>query len=154
MTENAPVKKPRGPGRRFKPGQSGNPAGSRTGSRPKALLALDALGEGRASAIVDAMAERATQGDVQAASLLLARCWPVRKGGRPTPLDLPPQRTAADLTAATSAIVAAMADGTLTAEEAAAATTVLTAHRAALETADLEARIAKLENAAAKARSS
>ena len=136
--------KPRG--RPFQPGQSGNPAGARTGSRPKVVLALDALGEGRVTEIVEAMAECAVQGDVQAAALILSRIWPQRKG-RPTPMALPPVRSAADLTAATGALIAAMADGTLTAEEAQAAAAVMQVHRAALETLELDARVAALEAA-------
>ena len=48
---------------RFKPGQSGNPAGRRAGSRSKVLVALDALGEGEAENIVKAMVEKAKGGD-------------------------------------------------------------------------------------------
>jgi hypothetical protein len=47
---------------RFKPGQSGNPAGRRAGSRSKVLSALDALGEGEAESIVKAMIEKAKGG--------------------------------------------------------------------------------------------
>jgi len=140
------AKKRRGAGRPFQPGQSGNPRGMASGSRPRALLALDALGEGRAEEIIHAMAERAAQGDVSAATLILSRIWPPRRG-RPTPLELPPVKTPADLTAATGALIAAMADGTLTAEEAQAAAAVMQVHRAALEAVELEARIAALEAA-------
>jgi hypothetical protein len=139
-------KKRRGPGRPFVKGRSGNPTGARTGSRPRALLALDALAAGQASAILDAMVAKATEGDVSAATLILSRAWPQRKG-RPTPLELPPVKTPADLTAATGALIAAMADGTLTAEEAQAASAVLAVHRQAVETLELEARIARLEEA-------
>ena len=48
---------------RFKPGQSGNPAGRRAGSRSKVLVALDALGEGEAESIVKALIEKAKGGD-------------------------------------------------------------------------------------------
>ena len=138
------VTKPRG--RPFPPGVSGNPAGPRTGARPKAALALDALAEGKSNAILDAMIAKAIEGDVQAAALNLNLAWPLRKG-RPTPLDLPPVRTPADLTTATGALIAAVASGELSAEEAQAVSAVLTVHRTALETLELEARIAALEAA-------
>jgi hypothetical protein len=125
---------------------SGNPKGAPTGSRNRATLALDALAEGQASAILDAMVERAKAGDVPAATLILSRAWPQRKG-RPTPVALPQMKTPADLTAATGALVAAMATGDLTAEEAQAAAAVLAVHRAALETADIETRVRALEAA-------
>ena len=127
-------------------GQSGNPQGKRSGSRHRATLALDALAEGEADAILDAMVARAKEGDVPAASLILGRVWPQRRG-RPTPLDLPPVRTPADLTAATGALIAAVASGELSAEEAQAVSAVLTVHRTALETLELETRIAALEAA-------
>ena len=144
----ATPKRGRGPGRPFVKGQSGNPAGARTGSRPRVLLALDALAQGAADAILDAMVARAKEGDVPAASLILGRIWPQRKG-RPTPIDLPPVRTPADLTAATSALIAAVASGELSAEEAQAVSAVLAVHRTALETLDLETRVASLEAAKA-----
>ena len=117
MSDPAANGAPKQRGRPFKPGQSGNPRGTRAGSRNRATLALDALGEGEASDVLHAMVERAKAGDTAAATLILSRAWPQRKG-RPTVLDLPPVRTAADLTAATGALLAAMADGTLTPEEA------------------------------------
>ena len=136
------VKKVRG--RPFPPGVSGNPAGPRTGARPKAALALDALAEGKSNAMLEAMVAKAIEGNVQAAALILNRAWPQRRG-RPTPLDLPPVRTPADLTAATGALIAAVASGELSAEEAQAVSAVLAVHRTALETLDLEVRVAALE---------
>ena len=141
-----PLKPRRVPGRPFPKGVSGNPAGAPRGSRNRATLALDALAEGEASDVLRAMVERAKGGDTAAATLILSRAWPQRKG-RPTVLDLPAVKTASDLTAATGALVAAMADGTLTPEEAQAAAAVLQTHRAALETLELEARVAALEAA-------
>ena len=146
MSDPAANGAPKQRGRPFKPGQSGNPRGTRAGSRNRATLALDALAEGEASDVLRAMVERAKAGDTAAATLILSRAWPQRKG-RPTVLDLPPVRTAADLTAATGALLAAMADGTLTPEEAQATASVMQIHRQAIETAELEARVVALEAA-------
>jgi hypothetical protein len=139
---------PKQRGRPFKPGQSGNPRGTRAGSRNRATLALDALAEGEASDVLKATVERAKGGDTSAAALILSRVWPQRRG-RPTPMPLPPVKTPADLVGATGALIAAMAAGDLTAEEAQAAASVLQVHRAALETLELEARVAALEAAKA-----
>jgi Family of unknown function (DUF5681) len=139
-------KKRRGPGRPFPKGTSGNPKGSPAGSRNRASRALDALAEGEVSDILTAMAERAKGGDVPAAALILSRAWPPRKG-RPTPLNLPPVKTAADLTAATGVVIEAVADGALTAEEAHSIAAVLRFQQTALETLDHEKRIAALEAA-------
>jgi uncharacterized protein DUF5681 len=141
-----PAKKRRGPGRPFEKGASGNPAGGRRGSRPRVLVALDALGEGRAEEIITAIADRAAQGDTAAAALILSRVWPQRKG-RPTPLPLPAVRTAADTTAALGAVVAAVAEGTLTPDEAQSVSAVLEVQRKAIETQELERRIVALEAA-------
>ena len=146
MSDPAANGAPKQRGRPSKPGQSGNPRGTRAGSRNRATLALDALAEGEASDVLRAMVERAKAGDTSAGALILGRVWPQRKG-RPTPLDLPAVKSAADLTTATAALIAAMAQGQLSAEEAAAAAAVMQVHRAALETLDLEQRVAALEGA-------
>ncbi len=65
----------------------------------------------------------------------------------PPPLSLPEVRTAADTTAALGAVVAAVADGTLTPDEAQSVAAVLEAQRKAVETLELERRIAALESA-------
>lgn len=152
MTDE-PTDKPkkRVPGRPFPKGVSGNPKGAPTGSRNRATLALDALAEGEASDVLKAMVERAKGGDVSAATLILSRAWPARKG-RPTPMALPEVKTPGDLVAATGALVGAMASGDLTAEEAQAAASVLAVHRQALETVEIEARVRALEAAKEAAR--
>ena len=88
-TEKTGDQQERGPGGRFREGQSGNPAGRRPGSRNRASLVLDALADGEAEAVLQAMVRRAVEGDVKAAEIVLGRAWPVRKG-RPVSLDLPP----------------------------------------------------------------
>jgi hypothetical protein len=109
-------------------------------------VALDALGEGRVTEIVEAMIERAVQGDVSAASLILSRAWPPRKG-RPTPIKLPmgAGAGATDLAAAAGAVVAAVADGTLTPEEAESVARVLETQRRSIEALDIERRLSALE---------
>ena len=117
----------RGPGGRFREGQSGNPAGRRPGSRNRASLVLDALADGEAEAVLQAMVRRAVEGDVKAAEIVLGRAWPVRKG-RPVSLDLPPVSTASGAATAFGEVLAALAEGRLTPEEAGAVTGLLEAH--------------------------
>ncbi len=131
---------------RFKPGQSGNAAGRPAGARSTRMLALDALAEGRAEDVVNALIVKAVEGDVQAAGLILARVWGPRKG-RPVNVDLPAVRDASGVSAALAAVVAAMSEGRLTPDEAQSVATVLDGQRRAVETADLEARVAALETA-------
>ena len=134
----------RGPDGRFPGGQSGNPAGRRPGSRNRASLVLDALAEGEAEAVLQAMVERAKEGDLKAAEIVLARAWPVRKG-RPVALALPAVDTASGAAAAFAEVLAALAEGRLTPEEAGAVTTLLEAHVRALEAAGRRREHGKME---------
>ncbi|MCV3734983.1 DUF5681 domain-containing protein [Rhizobium sp. TRM96647] len=134
---------------RFKPGQSGNPSGRRAGSRSKVLVALDALGEGEAEAIVLAMVEKAKDGDATAARTILDRIWPARKGAR-LQFDLPEVAKADELPGAIAAVTRQMADGEISPDEGAAIVTLLEAHRKAIETSELAARVAALEERLAK----
>jgi hypothetical protein len=137
---------PRQRGRPWPKGTSGNPTGPRTGSRNKATLALDALAAGEASDVLRAMVDRAKAGDVSAATLILSRVWPARKG-RPVELVFPPLHRAADLVAALAAVAEAMARGELSPDEAHLVADVLEVQRRSIETADLEQRLVVLETA-------
>lgn len=141
MADNA-EKKQRG--RPFKPGQSGNPAGCRAGSRHKATLAAQALLDGEAEALTRKAVEKALDGDMVALRLCLERIVPPRKD-TPVKVKLPAIESVADLSAVTSAILEAVAKGQLTPSEAQALAGLVEAHRKALETEELERRIAALE---------
>lgn len=100
-------------------GTSGNPTGRRPGSRNKATLILDALADGEAQAVLEAVLQRAKGGDMQAAALVLSRIWPVPRG-RPVAFGLPPIDTPADAAAASAIVLTAVAEGRLMPTEAAA----------------------------------
>ena len=70
----APVNTEKIQGRRFRKGQSGNPAGRPRGSRNKTTLAVDALLDGEAETLTRKAIEKAKDGDVTC--LRLARCKP------------------------------------------------------------------------------
>jgi hypothetical protein len=131
-------------GNRFEKGQSGNPNGRPEGSRNKATLLLDQLADAEAEAIQRQVIQAAKEGDLKAAELILARIWPPRRG-RPVRLELPPVRTAAEVSDGMAAVVDAMAAGEVTPEEAATISGVLELRRKALETEDLAIRIERLE---------
>jgi len=136
---------PKQRGRPFQPGQSGNPAGKPKGTRNAALVALDAIGDENAEALVRQAVAIALAGDAQAMRMLLDRVWPARKGGRPVAFALPEMQTAGDVVVALGAIAAAAAAGDLTVDEAQGLAAVIEGQRRAIETADLAARIAALE---------
>jgi hypothetical protein len=141
MTASNNAEKTRG--KPFRPGSPGGP-GRAAGSRNKATLALDAIGDEAAKEILGKLTESAKSGDIRAAEIILARVWPVRKG-RPVALDIPPMVTPSDIVTALGAVTSAMAAGEITPEEGASVASVLEVKRRSIETADLTARIEALE---------
>ena len=147
MTESAENSGENQRGRPFQPGHSGNPAGKPRGARNRVLLALDAIGEEHAPAILETVVEAAKGGDVRAAETILSRIWPARKGRAVPAIDLPDIATPADLVTALGIVAKAVGDGDLSPDEAQAVAAVLETQRRAVETLELERRIAALEQA-------
>jgi hypothetical protein len=135
---------------RFAPGNRCG-RGRRDGSRRNAALRLDDLADGDAEAVLRAVIDAAKSGDVGAANLLLARVWPARRG-RPVRFELPPVKSAADVSVALSGLLATVAAGAITPEEAEAVARLLDLQRKSIETANLEGRIAALEEETEAAR--
>lgn len=119
-------------GRPFAPGQSGNPQGRPQGSRSRALLALDQIAEDAAPAMLQSLVQAAMAGDAQAARLVLDRIWPPRKG-RAVPIALPATKNREDVEKAMAAVLAAVADGTLSPDEAQPIASLLETARRMLE---------------------
>jgi Family of unknown function (DUF5681) len=108
----------------FKPGQSGNPKGKAKGTRndnarkvAMAARLANKIGSKKLGAIVKVLTDAAEAGDVQAASLLLARCWPAPKT-RLLHFELPPLETADDVKTAQVGFINGVAAGVLTVDEA------------------------------------
>jgi hypothetical protein len=134
---------------RFKPGESGKPAGKPKGARHKTTIACDALLEGEAEAITRKAIELAKDGDGPALRLCLDRIAPARKD-RPVTFTLPTLETAADAKEAAAAIVRAVADGDLTPSEAAELSKVLDNFLRVVEATEFEARLEALERKASQ----
>jgi len=149
MTESSLKKQPkqRGPGKRFEPGQSGNPAGKPKGCRSRATMAAQALIDGKGEEVVKKALELALAGDGPVLRAILDRLCPPRKDG-PVKVALPAIESAADIPAVTSALLEAVGKGQLTPSEAQAVAGLVEAHRKALEIEELERRIAALEQTA------
>ena len=128
----------------FQKGQSGNPAGKPPGTRHHVSRALDELMDGEAEAITRTAIKEAKAGNPVALRLCLERIQPARKD-RLIPFALPPIKTPADLTRATGALLAAVAEGELTPSEAAELGKLVDAHVKAIEATDVQERLARLE---------
>ena len=139
-----PVNTERKQGGKFTPGKSGNPAGKPAGARHKVTQAIEALLEGQHAALTQTAIDKALQGDGVALRLCLDRLAPPRKDS-PISFKLPAILTAADIVAASAALLAAVAGGEVTPDEAGRVMALISAHRAIVETADLVARLDALE---------
>lgn len=143
MTEKAGQKQVKG---RFKPGQSGNPAGKPKGTRHRATQAMLTLLEGEGEALTRRAVEMALAGDTTALRLCMERiASPVKERPLP-PMDLPRLDKASDAPLAVAAVMSALGEGALTPSEAKAVVDLVEAWRKTIETADLEQRIQRLEN--------
>ncbi len=116
------------------------------GSRNKSTQWFDELGNEGAEQAIRTVTDKAARGNMQAATILLARTWP-RRRGRPVKLELPAVETPAGLVQAQAALVAAVSRGELTPSEAAEVSALLDNQRRAIESTDHEARLQALEEA-------
>lgn len=132
------------PGRPFKKGQSGNPAGKPKGARHKATRAVEALLEGEAEALTRKAVEKALEGDTMALRLCLERLCPPRKDRPLEPIKLP-KLTPGNLSETSATIIRAVASGHLAPSEGESLGKLLEGHRRAIELQELEERLAKLE---------
>jgi hypothetical protein len=131
----------------FQKGKSGNPAGRPPGARNKATLAAEALLDGEAESLTRKAIELAKGGDATAMRLCLDRIISPRKD-RLVKFELPPVQTASDAIKASSALVAAVANGELTPSEAAELGRLVESYVRALESTNFEQRLIELEKKA------
>lgn len=133
---------------RWKPGESGNPAGRPPGAARKLKELREKIVE-HVPAILEQLASKAKEGDAAAARLLLERALPpIKAMEEATPLDLP----SGTLTERAEAILQAVAAGDLAPGQGAQLLTALGNVAKAREIDELSRRIEALEqrNGAAK----
>jgi hypothetical protein len=134
----------RKPGKKWKPGQSGNPKGRPQGSRNKATILAQEMLDSEVAALVRRCIDLALAGDRVALRLCLERLLPPRKDV-PVKLPLPKIKDPQDLIKAMAAVLAAVAAGELTPTEAAPLGQLLEFMRRSIEVNDLDARLEQLE---------
>src|SRR3954470_365766 len=128
MAANVPaVARKRGKGRPWRPGESGNPKGRVVGSRHKATIAAESLLDGEVEKLTRRAIEAALGGDMVAMRLCLDRIVPPRRD-RPITITVPTITNAADVLAASSAILASVAAGEITPAEGAELSKLLDGH--------------------------
>jgi hypothetical protein len=144
--EQSELIKPRGPGRPFPPGQSGNPEGRRRGSRNHATLFAEALIDSEAEALVRTMIDKALyRNDPLALKLCVERILAPRRLER-VRFNIPPLATPEDAAKALAAIAEAVAEGDLAPAEADNLSLVVDRFVHALEAQEFERRLAALES--------
>lgn len=126
------------------PGQSGNPAGRKKGSRNHATRIAQELLDGEAEALARKVIEQALQGDVTCLRVCLERLVAPRRDS-PIQVSLPRAKAASDLPGVLSRITQLVATGELTPSEGRELAGIVEAHRKAIEIAELEERIERLE---------
>ncbi len=131
-------------GGRFKPGESGNPAGKPKGARHKTTVAVMALLEGEAEAITRKTIEKAKKGDITAIRLCLERIAPARKDC-PVAFILPEIGDAMDAAKAMGAVLVAVASGDITPSEGSEVAKLVEIYIKVLETSEIETRLRTLE---------
>ena len=135
---------PKQRGRPFAPGQSGNPAGKRKGTRNVTTRLVESLLDGEAEELTRKAIELAKSGDGPMLRLALERIAPVRKDS-PISFELPPIESVADAKAASAAVLTAVAEGEITPGEGTAVMGLLVSHKLIVEATDFESRLAALE---------
>jgi hypothetical protein len=128
---------------KFAPGNS--LGGKPKGARNRTTLAVEALMEGEAENISRVAIDAAKKGDMVAAKIVLDRVAPVRKG-RPVVIPgMPVVASIDDIPKAHAALIAAVAEGHVTAEEAAPLSTMLAGFTNSLDAVALKHRLDELE---------
>jgi len=122
---------------RFLPGQSGNPAGKRPGTRTRATLSREAFADGEEMVVARAVIDKAKEGDAVSARFLLGLLCP-RPRDRAITLDLPDGMSAGDTVAAFNTTLLAMAAGEITPDEALTITRMFDGRLQALRAWELE----------------
>ena len=134
-------------GKRFVKGVSGNPSGMRKGTKHRRTLMLSAMSTEDRAFVTEKIIRQARRGCRVSQRLIVDRVEPPRRA-RVAISALPDVTTAAGITEAMAAVIAAVGRGEISPDEAQSLAGILDTQRRALELLELKAlseRIAALE---------
>src|SRR5471030_1980171 len=129
--------------------------GNRGGpGRPRSVVSrgavvLDEMGADAGKQIVQVMLDKALDGDMRAADLLLSRIWPARRG-RPVEIDTTPIKSVSDYVAAATGVTNAVMRGEMTAHEGRAVSSMLELQIKTIDYADITLQITELREEVAQ----
>ena len=128
---------------RFKPGQSGNPAGKPKGAKNRTTVMTQALLEGEAEIFVRKLIELATAGNLTALKVCVDRlCPPMKAQTAPVKVHIPETESIADIA---NSFIKAAADGLLPPDVAAQLVSAVGTLARVVEIDELKERLAALE---------
>ena len=128
---------------RFKPGQSGNPAGKPKGAKNRTTVMTQALLEGEAEILVRKLIELATAGNLTALKVCVDRlCPPMKAQTAPIKVHIPETGSIADIA---NSFIKAAADGLLPPDVAAQLVSAVGTLARVVEIDELKERLAALE---------
>src|SRR5471032_1884779 len=110
MTKSPPEKTGRKQDGRFQRGVSGNPTGKPSGARHKTTIIAEKLMQADAAEVIRTVIQKAKDGDMVAARIVVDRICPIRRGA-PVSIELPSIKTAEGVADAMNALLSEMADG-------------------------------------------
>jgi hypothetical protein len=129
----------------FAPGNCGGPGRPRS-AISRGAVELDAMGAEAGKKLVQVMLERALDGDMRAADLLLSRIWPARRG-RPVEITARPIRDVTDYVPAATDVANAVLRGEMTAQEGQALSRVFDTQLRSITAVEFEHRLREVEAA-------
>ncbi|MGW8158414.1 MAG: DUF5681 domain-containing protein [Desulfoprunum sp.] len=130
---------------RFRPGQSGNPAGKPKGAKNRATILAQALFDNEAEVLVRTIIELAKAGDMQALKVCIDRlCPPIKAQSAPIQVEIPVTDSMSDLA---NTFIKAAADGRLSPDVAAQMVSAVGTLARVVEIDELKERLIALEAA-------
>jgi Family of unknown function (DUF5681) len=145
MENNAKAVAKAKPPHRWKPGESGNPAGTKRGSRHRASLLAESLLDGETDRLTRRCIYEALKGDMQAMKLCLEQLLPpVRERPLPRKFRLPKLETLNNASSALATIIAGVTTGELLPGQSESLAAIVNSFLKSIELSEIETRWARL----------